>query len=112
MFEKNAEFLVEPVAIEYIKLPDGQNDIWLRKNIVKTTRISTTNEGNEDKITIFTAEEAYMRGTVDKDEIEANFDKWFEVAKEWQVQQKNDKINTEKRVEMLEQILMKNMLSV
>ena len=37
MFEKNAEFLVEPVAIEYIKLPDGQNDIWLRKNIVKKT---------------------------------------------------------------------------
>ena len=46
MFEKNAEFLVEPVAIEYIKLPDGKNDIWLRKNIVKTTRISTTNAWN------------------------------------------------------------------
>ena len=42
MFEKNAEFLVEPVAIEYIKLPDGQNDIWLRKNIVKTT-VDTSN---------------------------------------------------------------------
>ena len=112
MFEKNAEFLVEPVAIEYINLPDGKNDIWLRKNIVKTTRTATASEGNEDKLTVFTAEEAYMRGTVEKDEIEANFDKWFEVAKEWQIQQNNDKINTEKRIEAVEQILMKNMLSV
>lgn len=112
MFEKNAEFLVEPVAIEYINLPDGKNDIWLRKNITKTTRTNVVIENSKDETTVFTAEEAYMRGTVEKDEIEANFDKWFEIAKEWQLQQNNDKINTEKRIEAIEQILMKNMLSV
>lgn len=112
MFEKNAEFATKPSVIEFIALPDGVNDIWLRKNIRETTHVDTTTEDNKREITVFAADEVYMRTKVTKAEIEANFDKWFEIAKEWKPQQDSKKMIVEDRMEALEQILMKNVLAM
>jgi len=111
MFEKNAEFVTEPASIECVALPDGVNDVWLRKNIGKMTRIDTTNEDNEQVIAVFVAEEAYMRKAVAKTELEANFNEWFEIAKAWQPQQNDNKISIEDRVKTIERMLIKNLLS-
>lgn len=107
MFERSAEFNKRPLAIEYVALPDGQADVWLRRNIAEAVHKTEDVEEN-----IFVAEEAYMRDAVSKDEIEQNFDKWFDLAKDWSPNQEGVIADPEKRIEVLERFLAENLFFV
>lgn len=59
-------FDYEPSKIEYIPLPDGSADVWLRQNISRLA----DDEG-------WSADEVYLRTTMAKEDVEANFDALF-----------------------------------
>lgn len=66
----------KPDAILYQPLPDGTANVYLRKNIEQAER-STFNEGKEEKMTVWTADEKQVVTTMTKDEVTANLDSLF-----------------------------------
>ena len=59
-----------PESITYMPLPDGQADVWIRKNI----EASTDDDGNN----IYIADEVYFRTSLSITDITDNFDEIFE----------------------------------
>ena len=66
----------EPAKILYQPLPDGTANVYLRKNIEQAER-STFNQGQEEKMTVWTADEKQVITTMTKDEVTAGFDSLF-----------------------------------
>ena len=66
----------KPDDILYQPLPDGTANVYLRKNIEQAER-STFNEGKEEKMTVWTADEKQIITTMTKDEVTAGFDSLF-----------------------------------
>lgn len=63
-------FSERPEAICYMPLPlCGKADIWLRKNIEQTT--------DDDGNAVWTADEVYFRTETTRNEVEKNFDEFF-----------------------------------
>lgn len=62
---QNVTFDYEPSKIEYMPLPDGSADVWLRQNISRSD-----DEG-------WSADEVYFRTSMSRADIEANFDTLF-----------------------------------
>lgn len=63
---QNVTFDHKPDKIEYMPLPDGSADVWLRQNISRLA----DDEG-------WSADEAYLRTTMAKEDVEANFGALF-----------------------------------
>ncbi|MCD8189062.1 MAG: hypothetical protein LUD78_02395 [Clostridiales bacterium] len=59
----------QPDAIQYMTLPDGSADVWLRKNIVQV---------DGDDGWGWEAEETYIHTDLTRDEVAANFDALFD----------------------------------
>lgn len=92
-----AFYTVRPEPLLYMALPTGEADIWLRKNIEQITYHPETDE------ILYEADEAYMRTTVAEEDVEADFDSFYEAAAAWQPQQTRKKSRTpEERIEALE----------
>ena len=68
-----AYYTSEPEALTYMKLPDGNADVWLRKNIEESTQ--ETEDGTQS---VWTCDEVSFRTTLSKTEIEDDFDTIFE----------------------------------
>lgn len=69
----------EPAKILYQPLPDGTANVYLRKNITQAER-STFNQDQEEKQTVWTADEKNIKTKLSKDDVEANFDQLFLTA--------------------------------
>lgn len=69
----------EPAKILYQPLPDGTANVYLRKNITQAER-STFNQDQEEKQTVWTADEKNIQTELSKDDVEANFDQLFLTA--------------------------------
>lgn len=67
-----AQFTSKPEAIQYMPLPEGGADVWLRKDIAEMKDIE---DGKE--YTYYEAEEVYFRTSTPKEEIEADFEEYF-----------------------------------
>ena len=94
-------YTTRPEAVLYMKLPTGEADVWLRKNIEETT-------GSEDLGQRFTAHEAYMRTTATEAEIRADFERFYEEAAAWQPTAAGSEPNTqEARIDALEKAVKK-----
>ena len=63
-----AYYTQEPEAIQYMALPTGYADVWLRQDIQQ--------EETEDG-TVWTAEEVYFRTSLSEEEVTENFDTLF-----------------------------------
>lgn len=64
------DFAEEPQTILYMPLPNGEADVFLRRNIRQET--------GEDGTEIWTAEEAQFRTDKTRDEIVKDFDSYFD----------------------------------
>lgn len=72
MERTQSKMLLNPV--DYYELPNGFADVYLRKNIAESIN-------EEDEQTVYEADEVYFRiSGVSKEEIEANFDYFWEDA--------------------------------
>lgn len=69
----------KPDAISYQPLPDGTANVYLRKNITQEEQ-SMLNEGKEEKMTVWTADEKNIQTELSKEDVEANFDQLFLTA--------------------------------
>lgn len=87
----------KPDQIKYMPLHDGRADVWLRKNITEVTE--TTDEGESS--TAYTADEVYLRTSVSKETIEANFDEYYSEA-ESESSGDTEEITIEERITALE----------
>lgn len=58
----------QPEAIQYVPLPDGSADVWLRRNITQVDDEDTWG---------WEAEETYIHTDLTRDEVAANFDALF-----------------------------------
>ncbi|MBR5949115.1 MAG: hypothetical protein IKZ82_10815 [Clostridia bacterium] len=91
-----------PAPLEYINLPTGEGDVWLRRNITQISR--QDDEGNS--YPAWEAEEAYMRTTAHEAEIAANFDLFFGYAAAWSyldLQKQHRKLTPEEKIAQLEE---------
>lgn len=92
-----AYFTERPESIEFMPLPSGDADLWMRKNIAEITDPETHEVSYE-------ADEAYMRTDATKAEIEADFEGWFETASAWEPPVPEKKPETEnERIVALEE---------
>lgn len=69
----------EPAKILFQPLPDGTANVYLRKNIAQAER-STFNQDQEEKQTLWTADEKHIQTELSKKDVEANFDQLFLTA--------------------------------
>lgn len=67
------QYADKPDKIQYMPLPDGMADVWLRKNIEKQT-----GEMDSAQYTYYEADEVYFRTNDTKAQIESDFEKYFE----------------------------------
>lgn len=88
-----AEFTERPESMVFEA--GNKNRVWLRKNIVDEVR----NDG-EHEYTAYSADEVYFETSAGKDEIEADFDSWFDFGESWV--DGNDEQSTEERLTNLE----------
>lgn len=96
-----AEYNEKPTPVDYAILPDGTADIWLRKNIQQTEK--EAHEEGETPQTVWEADEAYMRVTATKADIEAaNFEDWYTRAEAWQFPQAKPTPTQAERIASLE----------
>ena len=72
-----AFFTERPATIQYMPLPTGEADLWLRKDITEITDPETGDVG-------YKADEAYMRGIFTEAEVRADFDGYFDLAAAWE----------------------------
>lgn len=90
------------VKAEFTERPDvvvfesgDKNRVWLRKNIAEEVR-----SDGEHEAAAFTADEVYFETSAEKNEIEADFDSWFEFGESWV--DGSDEQSTEERLTNLE----------
>lgn len=88
----------KPEAVLYQLLPEGNANVYLRKNIEQAER-SAFNENKEEKMTVWTADEKQLSTTLTKEEVEANFESLYLAAD-------IPAPTLEERVDALEQALM------
>lgn len=70
-----AYFSEIPDIINYMPLPIiGKADVWLRKNITETKDLETGE-------IMYMADEVYFRTSATKEDIENDFETWFEKGK-------------------------------
>ena len=97
---KYLTFPERPEAITYVPLPDGRADIWLRKNIREFSAVEDE-EGETVTVTKWAADEAYMRGELSREYVDANFDRLYAEAAGWEPEQAYTP-TVEERIETLE----------
>ena len=91
-----AFYTERPAALQYMPLPGAAGaDLWMRKNIAEVEDPETGAGGYE-------ADEAYMRTSASRAEIEADFEGWYARAAEWQPPQPTPKPTPEERIAALE----------
>lgn len=88
-----AEFTERPETMVFE--PGTKNRVWLRKNIAEEAR----NDG-EHETAEFTADEVYFETSASKNEIEADFDSWYDFGEGWV--DGSDEQSTEERLTNLE----------
>ena len=97
-----AIYYTEPNTIDYMELPDGRADVWLRKDITETV------DGEEN--TCWECEEVSFRTNLTQEEIEENFDEIFEngapIVDEETQEEVADGITLAERVEALEEAVL------
>ena len=59
----------KPETVQYMKLPNGQADVWLRRNI---------QQEESDEGVFWSADEKYIRTGLTLDEVNAQFDALFD----------------------------------
>ena len=59
----------KPKTVQYMKLPNGQADVWLRRNI---------QQEESDEGVFWSADEKYIRTGLTLDEVNAQFDALFD----------------------------------
>lgn len=69
----------KPERILYQPLPDGTANVYLRRNITQAER-STFNQDQEERQTVWTADEKNIQTELSKEDVEANFDQLFITA--------------------------------
>lgn len=68
----NVQYSSKPEPVQYMPLPDGRADVWIRQNIAETS--------DDDGNAIYTADEIYLQVTaslIPKEEIETDVAWWF-----------------------------------
>lgn len=75
----------QPTPIQYMPLPDGSADVWLRKNI-------TAAEDSDDWN--WCADETYIHTDMSLDEVAVNFDQLFNTS--------NQQLTVDQRLAVLE----------
>ncbi len=88
-------FSEKPEKMHFEQHNGEMNRVWLRKNIAEYVR-----SDGEHETTEFTADEVYFETSASKDEIEADFDGWFDFGKSWV--DGSDEQSTEERLTNLE----------
>lgn len=75
------EMSAYPDEIVVCHLPEGETDIWIRKNIIEVDNIYDDNSFKSYKAT-----SAYMRisKNITKEDIENNLSYYWEMAKDWE----------------------------
>ncbi len=68
------EFTNKPLAIMYMKLPDGGADVWLRKNIEQISVENPMGEPSE----MYQADEVYFRTNESEEYVSEHFEDLFE----------------------------------
>lgn len=69
----NVIYNEQPTAVTYMTLPNGQADVWLRKDIKETEQVY-----ENDTLKVWEAKEVYFRDTISLEVVESNFDKlWY-----------------------------------
>ena len=68
---ETVQFATEPLRIQYMPLPDGSADVWLRRNV----RQMDTDDGM-----IWTADEIYVHTNKSRDDIARDFDNYFAIT--------------------------------
>lgn len=68
-----------PATVQYNVRSDGTAEVWMRKNIQQTTTADEDGENLE-----YTYEEVYFRTTATKEEIEGNFESYWESGQGWE----------------------------
>ena len=63
----------KPGTVQYMKLPNGQADVWLRRNI---------QQEESDEGVFWSADEKYIRTGLTLDEVNAQFDALFDAEPE------------------------------
>lgn len=90
---------MKPDTIQYMPLPDGQADVWLRKNIEETR--------DEEKNTVWEADEVYFRTSLDKESIAAAFEAMFLNGGETKINEETTNQPTvEERLDAIEAAIM------
>lgn len=84
----------EPEAIQYMVLPNGEADVWLRQNI---TEVTTEDEWG------WTAEETYVHTDLSRDEVVANFDALFDGSYTTETEESDDTDTVDARLTALEE---------
>ena len=69
----NVIYNEQPTAVTYMILPNGQADVWLRKDIKETEQVY-----ENETLKMWEAKEVYFRDTISLEEVESSFDKlWY-----------------------------------
>lgn len=76
MISLNVKYESEPAAFQYVLLPDGRADVWLRRNIKPFF-------DSENELITHIADEAYMRTDLSPEAISNDFDASFDAASRW-----------------------------
>lgn len=84
----------EPEKIQYMPLPDGRADVWLRKDI---------HEDVDDYggITAWVADEVYFRTNLSKEEVEERFDELYANRGDGSSQADEDEISAEEALQII-----------
>lgn len=72
-----AFYTQRPDSIKYMRLPSGDADLWMRKNITETV-------DSETGVVSYEADEVYMLTSATEQEIAADFNAWYNTAASWQ----------------------------
>lgn len=90
----------EPEPLQYMPLPDGKADVWIRKNIREAEM--TGEEAGEGIIgAAWEADEVYFRTSLDKENILARMDELYENGGE-PIPVKPKEATTEERLDAIE----------
>lgn len=103
MIAKRVQYATEPPEVEFFELPDGLADVWIARNVEKVEDVADNGPDPADAVpcVYYTADVAYMRAAVSREEIAADPTAAYKRAAEWE-----PTVNTEptaiERIEALE----------
>ena len=87
----------KPETVQYMKLPNGQADVWLRRNI---------QQEESDEGVFWSADEKYIRTGLTLDEVNAQFDALFDAEPETPLTDSERITQLEQQNEMLTECLL------